>query len=299
MKKFLGVLVAVMLCITMIVPVASAADIQNMDKIASALEGLELDNLNPADIANILGVDVSNLSSVLEGLKSSGNASDSVDKVLKKLSTDGSSATTAAPAGGSDIMGTITSMLGGFDISSIASGDMLSSITDLFSGIDMSSFDISALTDMISGAFGDSGIDLSSVTGALGDFDISSILGGLGGGTSSGDGNGSSGGGSDIMATIVNALKDGLGSLGLDASVLDGLMDNEVVNFFANLYQGIGGVGDKTETTTGSTTTTTTKKPTTSPKTGDSSAVFAAVGTLCVASAAAFVCLKKKKANED
>lgn len=306
MKKFLGILVAVLLCVSMIAPAASAATASNMD-IASALEGLDLDNLNAADVANILGVDLSNLSSVLEGLKSSGAGNSAVDKVIKKLSADGSSSsttTTAASGGSSDIMGTISSLLGGFDISSIASGDMLSSITDMFSGLDTSSFDLSSLTDMISGVFGDSGIDLSSITGALGDFDISSILGGLTGGSGSGtgsssesgSGNDSSGGGSDIIAKIVNGLKDGLSGLGLDASFLDGLMDNEVVNFFANLYQGIGGVGgDDSKTTTAPTTA---KSPS-SPKTGDTSAVFAAMGTLCVASAAAFICLKTKKSEED
>ena len=52
-------------------------------------------------------------------------------------------------------------------------------------------------------------------------------------------------------------------------------------------------------TTEAPTTVPTTKKPpvvtTETPKTGDTSAVIAAIATISVASAAAFVCLKKKE----
>ena len=54
------------------------------------------------------------------------------------------------------------------------------------------------------------------------------------------------------------------------------------------------------ETTVEPTVITTTEAPTTvvttkTPDTGDTSAVFAAIATITVASAAAFVCLKKKE----
>ena len=76
------------------------------------------------------------------------------------------------------------------------------------------------------------------------------------------------------------------------------MLDNEIVNFFANMYIGFSGeVEEPTEEPTVVTTEPTTKPVVTTktPDTGDTSAVFAAIATLTVASAAAFVCLKKKE----
>ena len=105
----------------------------------------------------------------------------------------------------------------------------------------------------------------------------------------------------DAVAGIADSIFAGLESLGIDTTAIEGMLDNDVVNFFANMY--IGFSGDVEETTTEEptviTTTATTEKPevvtTKTPDTGDTSAVFAAIATLTVASAAAFVCLKKKE----
>lgn len=300
MKKFLGIFVAVMLCLCMVVPCFAATSTVDTDTLLSKLDGVDLKNLNSGEIAKILGVDVSDLGNVVEALKNSdSSASDAVDYVIKSLTATGSTATTAASgaattaaASGSDsALSGISDLLGGIDLSSIASSDMLSSLTGLFDGVDLSSFDVSSLMDTISGAFSGSGIDLSSI-------DIGSLLSGIGGGS---DNSGTAGSGSgsgdaasgimDKMASIMDSLKSGLGSLGLDTSALDGLKDNEVVSFFASLYQGLGKVD---ETTTAKPEVATTK----TPKTGDTSAVVTAVVTLSVASAAAFVCLKTKKKDE-
>ena len=81
--------------------------------------------------------------------------------------------------------------------------------------------------------------------------------------------------------------------------LIEGMLDNDIVNFFANMYIGFSGEVEET-TTEEPTVITTTEAPTTvvttkTPDTGDTSAVFAAIATLTVASAAAFVCLKKKE----
>ena len=96
----------------------------------------------------------------------------------------------------------------------------------------------------------------------------------------------------------MDSLMGGLSSLGIDTSAIEGLLDNDIVNFFANMYIGLGQIGDKDEdptTTTASSTTKPAAATTKTPKTGDTSTVFVALGTLSVAAAAAFICLKKKK----
>ena len=61
------------------------------------------------------------------------------------------------------------------------------------------------------------------------------------------------------------------------------MSDNEIINFFANMY--LGFLGDVPESTTAAKT----------PDTGDTADVAVAAITLCVAVAAAGVCLKKKE----
>ena len=87
--------------------------------------------------------------------------------------------------------------------------------------------------------------------------------------------------------SIVDMILSALEGLGLDTTMIEGLLDNEIVNFFANLY--IGFIGKVPESTVPPVVTT---KP---PKTGDTSAVIVALGTLAVATGAAFVCMKKKE----
>ena len=293
MKKLLSVMIAIMLCAA----------------LCTAASAASYENLNADEIAAILGVDVNELSD-LEDLASN-------------LGKD--TAATTAPAAGttasaeSDALAGVGEILGGLDISAIAGSlsggdDTLSTITGIFESIDLASFDFTALFDMISGAFGEGGLDLASLTSGLdlGSFDIAGLLGGIGGGDSaaadtgaadSGSGDAASGA-TDMMSSIMDGLMSGLSGLGIDTSMIEGLLDNDIVNFFANLYIGLGGAGGgevTTEVTTAVVTTTapTTTKPvvvtTSTPKTGDTSAVVAAIATLSVAAGAAFVCLKKKE----
>ena len=288
-------MIAVMLCVA----------------LCSAASAASYENLSADEIAAILGVDVNELSD-LEDLASNLGKDTAV-------TTAPDAGTTASAA--SDALGGIGEILGGVDISAIAGSlsggdDTLSSITSIFESIDLASFDFTALTDMISGVFGGSGIDLASLTSGLdlGSFDIASLLGGLGGSTStadsgSADSSSSAGdaasGATDMMSGIMDGLMSGLTGLGIDTSMIEGLLDNDIVNFFANLYIGLGGADGGEVTTAVTTTAVTTTAPTTTkpvvvttstPKTGDTSAVVAAIATLSVAAGAAFVCLKKKEA---
>ncbi len=182
-------------------------------------------------------------------------------------------------------------------LTSILSTDT-SAFTDMLSGFDASNLE--SLLAVVSESMSGAGIDLASFDlSALGSFDITSVLSStavLSGGETQ-----------DLAATVTNltaglaeTLKSGLTSLGLDTETIEGILDNEIVNFFANMY--IGFIGEVEETTAEETTkeeTTTKKKPavvtTETPKTGDTSAVVVAMATLAIASAAAVVCLKKKE----
>ena len=314
MKKFLGILVAISLCLCMLAPAAFAAD-SSLSGLLSSLEGVDLGSLTDGELSELLGglnlegFDVDSLISAIETGDESKLAG--LEDALKSLGTgDASAETTVAPAaddsssGSDSALGGLSDMLGGVDMSWITDAfsnpDALSSVTDMLSGLggESGSFDISGLMDTISGAFSGSGIDLSSITSGidLGSFDIGSILGGLGGSGDSGSGDSGSGdaasGATDAVSGIMDKLMSGLSGLGLDTSMIEGLLDNEIVDFFANLYIGLGKVGnDEKEVTTTKPAVVTTKPP----KTGDTSAVVVAVATLAVASAAAFVCLNKKK----
>lgn len=275
MKKFLGVMVAVVLCICSIVP-AMAAD---TGSVKDLLGGVDLGGLSDGDAGQILDkLDLDSLKGLVAGAGSS---------------TGGSSAS----GGIGDVLSSLSGMI---------DPSAFSAISDAFSGIlggsgSGSGLDISSLMDTISGAFSGSGFDLGSLTKGfdLGSFDFSSILGGLGGGDKKGDskGSGSGNGAMDTMSGIMDSLMSGLSGLGIDTSAIEGLLDNDIVNFFANMYIGLGQIGGKKDETT--TTAETTTKPaavtTKTPKTGDTSTVFVALGVLSVAAAAAFVCLKKKK----
>lgn len=275
MKKFLGVMVAVVLCICSIVP-AMAAD---TGSVKDLLGGVDLGGLSDGDAGQILDkLDLDSLKGLVAGAGSS---------------TGGSSAS----GGIGDVLSSLSGMI---------DPSAFSAISDAFSGIlggsgSGSGLDISSLMDTISGAFSGSGFDIGSLTKGfdLGSFDFSSILGGLGGGDKKGDstGSGSGNGAMDAMSGIMDSLMSGLSGLGIDTSAIEGLLDNDIVNFFANMYIGLGQIGGKKDETT--TTAETTTKPaavtTKTPKTGDTSTVFVALGVLSVAAAAAFVCLKKKK----
>ena len=265
MKKFFGVIVAITMCVCLLVPATFAAG--DIDLGALTTEDLKaiVADLNLGDI------DVDTLLADIES--GDKDALALLEDAIANLQVED---TTAAATDESVDMGAIEDVLGG-----------------------VSSDDMSSLMGTVEDAFGGAGIDLGGFD--LGSFDIATILSGSGSSSEgSSEGGDVASGATDMVTGIVDTLMGGLEALGLDTTMIEGMLDNEIVNFFANMY--IGYVGTVDETTTAAPETTapsTTKKPavvtTETPKTGDTSAVIAAIATLSVASAAAFVCLKKKE----
>ena len=260
MKKFFGVIVAITMCVCLLVPAAFAAG--DIDLGALTTEDLKalVADLNLGDI---------NIDTLLADIENGDkDALALLEDAIAKNQVEDTTATTDESVD----MGAIEDVLGG-----------------------VSSDDMSSLMGTVEDAFGGAGINLGGFD--LGSFDIATILSGSGssseGSTEGGD---VASGATDMVTGIVDTLMGGLEALGLDTTMIEGMLDNEIVNFFANMY--IGYVGEVEETTTAAPETTT-KKPavvtTETPKTGDTSAVIAAIATLSVASAAAFVCLKKKE----
>ena len=260
MKKFFGVIVAITMCVCLLVPAAFAAG--DIDLGALTTEDLKalVADLNLGDI---------NIDTLLADIENGDkDALALLEDAIAKNNTEDTTATTDESVD----MGAIEDVLGG-----------------------VSSDDMSSLMGTVEDAFGGAGINLGGFD--LGSFDIATILSGSGssseGSTEGGD---VASGATDMVTGIVDTLMGGLEALGLDTTMIEGMLDNEIVNFFANMY--IGYIGEVEETTTAPAETTT-KKPavvtTETPKTGDTSAVIAAIATLSVASAAAFVCLKKKE----
>lgn len=159
-----------------------------------------------------------------------------------------------------------------------ASGSTDSAADDILGDMigDLEAGDMDSLLGSVGDAFEDAGVDLENAAPG------SDIAGQV-------DSN-------NMMAGLMDSIFGALESLGLDTTMIEGMLDNDIVNFFANMY--IGFIGEVPEETTVAPETTT-KKPvvvtTKTPDTGDTSAVFAALATITVASAAAFVCLKKKE----
>jgi LPXTG-motif cell wall-anchored protein len=263
MKKFFGVIVAITMCVCLLVPAAFAAG--DIDLGALTTEDLKalVADLNLGDI---------NIDTLLADIE---NGDKDALALLEDAIAKNNAEDTTATTDESVDMGAIEDVLG-----------------------DVSSDDMSSLMGTVEDAFSGAGIDLGGFD--LGSFDIATILSGSGssseGSTEGGD---VASGATDMVTGIVDTLMGGLEALGLDTTMIEGMLDNEIVNFFANMY--IGYVGEVEDTTAAPETTEpeTTKKPavvtTETPKTGDTSAVIAAIATLSVASAAAFVCLKKKE----
>ncbi|MBR2893768.1 MAG: hypothetical protein IKB94_07935 [Clostridia bacterium] len=159
-----------------------------------------------------------------------------------------------------------------------ASGSTDSAADDILGDMigDLEAGDMDSLLGSVGDAFEDAGVDLENAAPG------SDIAGQV-------DSN-------NMMAGLMDSIFGALETLGLDTTMIEGMLDNDIVNFFANMY--IGFIGEVPEETTVAPETTT-KKPvvvtTKTPDTGDTSAVFAALATITVASAAAFVCLKKKE----
>lgn len=221
----------------------------------------------------------------------------------------------------------ISDVLAGIDLGELSEADLSTIISDLgLEGIDVEAIlggdtdALAKLEDAIAGLEGEettaaqaSGSTDSAADDILGDMigdleagDMDSLLGSVGDAfEDAGVDLENAAPGSDIagqvdsnnmMAGLMDSIFGALESLGLDTTMIEGMLDNDIVNFFANMY--IGFIGEVPEETTVAPETTT-KKPvvvtTKTPDTGDTSAVFAALATITVASAAAFVCLKKKE----
>ena len=275
MKKLLGVLVAITLCVCVLVPAASALD---SSSLSDYLAGADLSTLSEADLTAILGdlgLSDFDASAILSGNE---DALADLEASLGELTGETTTAAAASSdevASGAD-MGWLDSLLGG-QMDTSGATDMLG---------DLNAGELDAVLGTVEDAFTGAGVDLN-------DYELGADV--------AGDSTSESAPATDAVAGIADAIFAGLEGLGIDTSLIEGMLDNEIVNFFANMYIGFSGeVEESTEAPTVITTTEapTTKKPvvtTKTPDTGDTSAVFAAIATLSVASAAAFVCLKKKE----
>lgn len=272
MKKILSIVTVIAMCVCFCGTAFAAEGLLDPQALSSALDGLDLSGFDvntiekaASDLELDLGeVDpVSAISGVLGGLFSSTDSS-SQDEVPGEAPS-GDTAATSTP------FDSIIGALGQFDVTG-ALGSFVESlnmddIKELFSGL--------------LGSLSSEGIDLGGFS--FGDFDIGSIL----------EGNQGSGAG---IAGIMDIFGGVLEMLGLDSSVIESLLDNDIVNFFANLYLGSvpGGEEETTEAPTETTTVPSTVPE--NPKMGDTSTVAVAMATLAFASAAAFVCTRKKHA---
>lgn len=287
MKKLLGVLVAVAMVRCLCVPVFAADDAANSDALSGlsdALGGLDLSGLDVGSLTD--GLDLSGLTDGLTGLTDGLDLSSLTDGADLSGLTDGLSGLTdgADLSGITDSLSGLTGGESGSGLDSILSGltefDPSGALSSFTEGLDTSSF--SDLFSGLLGSLGSEGIDLS--TFEFGEFDVSSLLGGGEGGSSIGV--------DSIMDTFGGVLE----TLGMDDATIDKLLNNDIVNFFANLYLGASQPVDTTAPTEPAPETTTATY--TTPDTGvdDASAVIVACATLSVAAAAAFVCTRKKHA---
>lgn len=275
MKKFFGVLVAITLCVCMLVPAASAID---EGLLSEYFAGADLSTLSEADLTAILsdlGLEDLDVSAIISGDESS---LAELEASLGELT--GETTTAATPSSDEVASGVDMSWLTG-----LLGGSMdTSAVTDMLGGLGAG--DLDSLLGTVEDAFSGAGVD-------LGDYELGEEV--------AGSSTSESAPATDAVAGIADSLFAGLEALGLDTSLIEGMLDNDIVNFFANMYIGFSGEVEETTTEepTVITTESTTKAPvvvtTKTPDTGDTSAVFAAIATLTVASAAAFVCLKKKE----
>ena len=274
MKKFFGILVAITLCVCMLMPAASALDTSSLTEY---LSGVDFSTLSEADLTAILGdlgLEDFDAAALISGDE---NALADLEASLGALT--GETTTAAAPSSG-ETTGVDTSWL-----DSLLGGSMdTSGVTDMLGSLGAG--DLDSVLGTVEDAFSGAGVD-------LGDYELGADV--------AGEATSESAPATDAVAGIADALFSGLEALGLDTSLIEGMLDNDIVNFFANMY--IGFSGEVEEPTEEPTVITTTEAPSTTkpvvttktPDTGDTSAVFAAIATLTVASAAAFVCLKKKE----
>ena len=291
MKKFFGVVIAVVLCVCMMAPAAFAASETDaiVDGLTDIISGFasgdtesilgEL-NLGDLDLGGMLGTFIEDEIAADEAdpqVKFE-QAIQGVQEDMSKKGLDLSWLTTIL--GEKVDAEAINNVFADFDPANIP--DLLTVISESigFAGIDMANFDASA----------------------LGNFDINALLGvstatetvkpqGIATDVASAD---SSMATTDLVTGLMDGLTGGLQMLGLNPDELLATMgDNEIINFFANMY--IGFIGEVEEETTTEAPTTTAPAPEKTPDTGDTASVAVALATLCVATAAAGVCLKKKE----
>lgn len=259
MKKILSVLVAIAMCACLCLP-AFAADDSLLGGLGDSLGGLDLSGFDLAGLQESLG----SFTGGFEDMDILGSITGALGGLF------GGSGDSTGDSGSSDSTNGLSSIIGGlsdFDITgalgSFTEGLSLDSLTELFSGL--------------LGSLGEGGVSLDGL--GFGDFDIGSLLSG-----NDGDGAG--------VASIMDKFGSVLETLGLSSDVIEGLLDNDIINFFANLYLGI------TEPVPETPSTAPVTEPIYNPDMGvnDASAVIVACATISVAAAAAFVCTRKKRA---
>ena len=277
MKKFFGVVIAVVLCVCMMAPAAFAAS--ETDAIVDGITGL-ISGFASGDTESILGeltLGELDLGGLLGSFIEDEIAADEADPQIKFEQA---------------IQGVQEDMSKkGLDLSWLTTilGDEVdaTAITNVFADFDPAN--LPDLLTVISESIGFAGIDMANLdASALGNFDITTLLGGADSSKPTGTATDASTDNSmlttDLITGVMDGLKGGLSMLGVDAdALLSSMSDNEIINFFANMY--LGFLGDVPESTTAAKT----------PDTGDTADVAVAAITLCVAVAAAGVCLKKKE----
>lgn len=287
MKKFIGVLLTVVLCACMTMPVAFASAEEALvggigDLVGGIISGegsLDSLDLGSFDIEGIIG-------SFVEEEE----ANEQIDAQVKiEQALQNAQDTVSEKLGTTIDFSWLTSTL---------SEDVDASVVE-DAVAEISADEMPGLLTVIADAFGGAGIDMTTFdVSALGSFDIETLLGGADeapaatGTATDVAPNDSTMFTTDIITGIVDTLKGGLTTVGIDADTLLGsLGNNEFINFFANMYVGFCGPVATDEEVTGETM----EECTPCPDTGDTSSALFAVVALGVATAAAGVCLKKKE----
>ena len=305
MKKFFGVVIAVMLCVCIMAPAALAAE--ETDAVVDGIVGL-IEGAASGETEDILGdLDLGNLdlSGMLGSFIEEEVSDDEVDPQVKVEEALQDAQEKAEKEVGIDISW-LTTLL--------AEDVNVDAINRFFADFEMA--DMPDLLTVISESFSGAGIDMANFDAtALGNFDIETLIGGetvdpadlaspldsekpqgIATDVSSDDASMIT---TDLVTGLLDSLTGGLEMVGLNPDeLLSSMGDNEIINFFANMY--IGFIGEVEESTTAApeaTTvpTTTAPAPQKTPDTGDTATVAVALVTLCVATAAAGVCLKKKE----
>lgn len=300
MKKYLGILVAITLCFCMLIP-ATATDVET--EVNTGLEDILGEYFGDIDVSSFSAEEIEamladlDLGSLdIDSLLADFKGTEKTDEEVADEEVVDEEVVDEEPVGEDVeetpvVEDTTGSVLDLTWLTNILSGEMdTDALTEMFS-----TFQITGLEDLlavISESMSGAGVNLDTFDlSAIGNVDVANLLSSTGSSSQSYAT-------TDLMAGLADTILSGLESLGLDTTTIEAMLDNEIVNFFANLYIGYvdGTVEEPTESTTAAPTTKVPAVVTTEvPKTGDTSAVFAAIATLSVASAAAFVCLKKKE----